>query len=375
MILIENIKDLYYNFFNKPCREVIEANFNKLPDKIEITWFRDGEYIIGNLDPEGYLRFTLEEIAEALSIHEIARVEQVLLRVQNFDPIGIASRNLKECLLNQAEHKITENLDYIKVMIEHHLDKLGRRNYLDISRKIKVSVDQVKAMIKEIASLEPIPARKYRPLPSNLYVKPDIYVHTDNDGNYQVVINKDQIPPLRLNAKYQNMLKQPNRTKEEIEFIREKIKGALLFIKSIEQRHQTVRNIAEYIVKTQKEFFDEGHARLKPMILKNVAEAIDRNESTISRAIHLKYMDTPQGIFPMKFFFSQGLSNDQQGETSSRSIKEEIRILVEEENKEHPLSDQAIQLHFENKGMNIARRTINKYRKMLNILPSNMRKN
>lgn len=339
------------------------------PEELKI-----GEYIIGNLDPEGYLRFTLEEIAEALSINDINRIEQVLLRIQNFEPIGIASRNLKECLLNQAEHKFTENLKYIRVMIKHHLDKLGRKNYLDISRKIKVSVDQVKAMIKEIASLEPIPARKFRPLPSNLYVKPDIYIHKNDDGHYQVTINKDQIPPLRLNAKYQNMLKQPNRTKEEIEFIREKIKGALLFIKSIEQRHQTVKHIAEYIIKTQKEFFDEGHARLKPMILKNVAEAIDRNESTISRAIHLKYMDTPRGIFPLKFFFSQGLSNDQQGETSSRSIKEEIKILVEEENKDRPLSDQAIQLYFENKGMRIARRTVNKYRKMLNILPSNMRK-
>lgn len=333
-----------------------------------------GEYIIGNLDPDGYLRFNLEDIAQALSINDIDIIEQILIRIQKFDPIGIASRNLKECLLNQAEHKFTKNLKYITVMIEHHLDELGRKNYLDISRKIKVSVDQIKKMIKEIASLEPIPARKYRPLPSNLYVKPDIYVSKDNDGNYQTIINKDQLPPLRLNAKYQNMLKQPNRTKEEIEFIREKIKGALLFIKSIEQRHQTVKNIAEYIIKTQKEFFDEGHARLKPMILKDVAEAIERNESTISRAIHLKYMDTPQGILPMKFFFSQGLSNDQHGETSSRSIKEEIKILIQEENKEHPLSDQAIQLYFENKGTRVARRTINKYRKMLNILPSSMRK-
>ncbi len=342
-----------------------------ITDPIEL---KIGELIIGNLNYDGYLQVTLEEIAVTAEIDDLELIEKVLFRIQNFDPIGIASRNLKECLLNQAEHKFNNNLPHITAMIENYLDELGRKNYLEISRRLKISVEEVKELTKCIASLEPKPARDYQSMPSNLYIKPDVFVHQDEEGHYQVVVNKSHVPTLRLNAKYQNMLKQPNRTKEEIEFIREKVKGALLFIKSIEQRHQTIKQIAEYIVKNQIDFLKEGHSQLRPMILKDVATAIERNESTISRAIHLKYMDTPQGIFPMKFFFSQGLSSDYVSETSSRSIKEEMKILIEEENKEKPLSDQDIQLYFEKKGTHIARRTINKYRKMLNILPSNLRK-
>lgn len=336
---------------------------------------RIGEYIIGNLDEDGYLNFSLEEISQILEIDNMDLIEKILFRIQGFDPIGVASRNLKECLINQAEHKCLHNLKNIVTIIEFHLDELGRKNYLEISKKTKISLDEVKTAAKVIATFEPKPARHYQPLPSNLYIRPDIIVRKDGNENFHVVVNQDHIPTLRLNTKYQNMLKQPNRTKEEIEFIREKVKAALLFIKSIEQRHQTIKEIAEYIVKNQKDFFINGHQHLKPMILKDIAQTINRNESTVSRAIHLKYMDTPQGILPMKFFFSQGIANNDAGETSSRSIKEELKFLIDEEDKSKPLSDNDIQLYFANKGTPIARRTINKYRKMLNILPSNLRKN
>jgi RNA polymerase sigma-54 factor len=334
-----------------------------------------GEFIIGNLNEDGYLKLSVEEIAETLQ-KDVAEIERILKIVQTFDPIGIASRDLKECLSLQAQHKFNGHAKILTTIIQNHLDELGRKNYIDIGRKLKIPVDTVKDIVREISSLEPRPARKFRPLPHNIYVKPDIFVKKDEDGNLQIVVNQDNIPPLRINSVYQNMLKQPNRTQEEIDFIREKVKNALLFIKSIEQRNQTMKGIAQYILEHQRDFFEEGTSALRPMILKDVAETIGRNESTVSRAIHNKYMETPQGMFPLKFFFSNSIQSTNEGKEniSTRSIKEDLKSLIDEEDKTNPLSDNDIQLHFAQKGMPIARRTINKYRKMLNILPSHLRK-
>lgn len=343
----------------------------EISDPLEI---KIGELIIGSLNEDGYLTISSEEIAQNTGTDDLRRVEYVLRIIQNFEPIGIASRNLKECLLAQVNIRCNGKSELVYKMIDQHLTELGGKKFQDIARKQGVSVDAVKGAARLIARFEPKPARNYRPIKTNLYIKPDILILKDDEGGYHIHINKDGIPPLRINTRYQKMLKRKNLSAEERNFIREKLKNALYFIKSIEQRGQTIRRIAEYILDRQKEFFEKGHQALIPMTLKDVAQAIDRNESTISRAINEKYMDTPQGLFPLKFFFSQGISDKRTGLVASRSIKEEIKELIDGENKSSPLSDQDVQDHFKKKGVTIARRTISKYRQTLRILPSHLRK-
>ncbi len=334
-----------------------------------------GELIIGNLDTDGYFRSTCEEIADILGIKDIEIIKQILHTIQNFEPVGIASRDLKECLLIQAHYKFNGHSELINEIISNHLEALSLKNYQKISRKLKISSRKVEELGKCIASLEPKPAKKYRPVDENIYIKPDVTIIEDEDNNYTIQVTRDNIPYLRINSFYQNMLKQPNRTPEETEFIRENIKKAILFIKSIEQRNSTLKSISKYILDHQKDFFEEGPTAIKPMLLKDIAVFLERNESTISRAISNKYIDTPQGLFPMKFFFSNGFSNNNNNEcVSSRSLKEEIKLLIENEDRSKPLSDQDIQLYFEKKRTPVARRTINKYRKVLRILPSYLRK-
>lgn len=338
--------------------------------------YRIGELIIGNLNNDGYLTVSVQEIAQLANVDDLEFVENVLVKIQLFEPWGIASRDLKECLLNQLRHKsFNGHSELIKKIIEDHLDFLGRRKFTEISKALKITEEKVRELAQLISTLEPKPARQYRPIDSNIYVKPDIIITKDQDDAYHLAVSQDSIPPLRVSAVYQKILKQGQCKPEELEFIKEKIKNALLFIKSIEQRHQTLKEIAQYILENQKEFFNSGTGHLKPMVLKDVAQAISRNESTISRAIQHKFMDTPQGTYPLKYFFSQALTDETNGVTiSNTNVKEELKILVDQENKERPLSDQEIQKLFEIRGMNVARRTISKYRSQLNILPAHLRK-
>jgi len=345
----------------------------ELTDPLEI---HIGELIIGNLNEDGYLTTSCEEIAQNIGIDNVVYVEYILRIIQNFDPIGIGARDLKECLLLQVKSRCNGNSHLIYKIINHHLKNLSRHKHQDIARKLKVQVDEVKEAARIITLFEPRPARNYRPIQTNLYIKPDIYVIQDENQQFKTIINKDGIPPLRINLQYQKMLEQGHLKEEDRNFIREKLKNALYFIKSIEQRGQTVRKIAEYIVEKQKGFFEEGHRALVPLTLKDVAQAIDRNESTISRAVNGKYMDTKQGLLPLKFFFSQGIQkkNKDKDCVTSRSIKEEIKKMIKYENTCSPLSDQEIQNRFKKTGLTIARRTVSKYRQNLNILPSHLRR-
>ncbi|MCA9408848.1 MAG: RNA polymerase factor sigma-54 [Candidatus Omnitrophica bacterium] len=333
-----------------------------------------GELIIGNLNEDGYFHCSCKEIAALAGTDNVKLVEEILLTIQNFEPLGIASRDLTECLLIQIHYKIYQDTELLREIITNHFNELGRKKYADIAKALKISQEKIQHLAHVIATLEPKPARSYRPVNENIYIKPDVYIVKDNNDQYQVVINQDTIPCLRISHFYQTMLKQNNRSAEEKEFIKEKIKNALTFIKSIDQRNQTIYQIAQYIVKYQKDFFDQGSAALKPMILKDIAQVISRNESTVCRAINNKYMETPQGLLPMKFFFTQGINQEGEESISSHSIKEEIRSIIAEEDKSHPLSDQDIQNLFERKGFKVARRTVSKYRQALHILPSNLRK-
>lgn len=332
-----------------------------------------GELIIGNIDEDGYLKTTPEEIASILGIADIALIEHILSVIHNFDPIGIASRDLKECLLTQLKLKNC-NGELTTRIIKEHLEDLGKKHYLEVARKLEISLEEVKKIAQFISTLEPKPARNYRPVNANIYIKPDVFITYNENNGYQVRVNAEEVPQLRINPIYKNMLSRPNLKEEERVFIKEKLENALYFIKSIEQRGQTIKEITKYILERQKDFFSGNHLAIVPTTLKDVATAIDRNESTISRAINNKYVDTPRGLFPLKFFFSQAIATTENGNTSAQGIKEEIKEIIDEENKTAPLSDQDIQHHFKRNGVQLARRTVAKYREALRIPPSYLRK-
>jgi len=354
----------------------LHLEFND-PLEIEI-----GEYIISNLDENGYFTGDCQEIAAKLDLENTQPIEMVLRMIQNFEPMGIAARDLKECLLIQCRHRFNGHADTLAKIINNHLEDLGKKRYVEIARKLRVTPEKIKEFAQLISSLEPIPTRKYRPLHSNLYSRPDVILTISEGGGFKVQINNEYIPHLRISPIYQRMLNNPNLPPEEKEYIREKIKNAILFMKSITQRNQTIKDISNYIVEHQREYL-EGSTQLKPLTLKEVATSINRNESTVSRAVNNKFIQTPHGLVPMKFFFSTGLKTDSTHVThsagrtsiSNRTIKEELRNLVEDEDKTNPLSDQEIQNHFAGRGVQLARRTVSKYRQALNILPSHLRKN
>ncbi len=333
-----------------------------------------GELIIGNLDEDGYLKLSCEEIAQTLSTHHIHLVEHVLHVVQNFEPIGIACRNLQECLSIQLEAKYNGQSTVALRIVAEFLQDLGKKRYAEIAKKLGTNVESVKEAAQKIASLEPKPARNYRPINVNIFLRPDVVIRKDPIAGYQVSVSYDGLPRLHVNPLYERMLRDKKLSPEERDFIKDKLTKAVNFIRSVEQRGKTLQDIARYILERQKDFFEGAHLAIVPMTLKDVANSIGRNESTISRAIQDKYVDTPQGLVPMRFFFSQGLTSDNNIQISSRSIKEEIKDLIDGEDKASPLSDQELQEHFKNKGMNVARRTVSKYRQQLNILPSHLRK-
>ena len=339
-----------------------------------------GELIIGNINETGYLTTSCAEIAHVAETDNLELVEKILATIQHFEPAGIAARDLRECLLAQISSTTTPLFPIVYRVIDTHLPDIARRKFRAIAKNLSVPVEQIKKAAHIIASLDPKPARNYRPIRSNIYIKPDIFILADEDRGYQIYLNDQDVPSLRINSVYKNMLTQIKLSLDEKTFIREKLRNALHFIKSIEQRGQTIREIAKFILEKQKGFFEQGPASLVPMSLKDVAQRLERNESTISRAIANKYVVTPQGLYALKFFFSQGLEmaspveENAKSVVSNRTIKEEIRELINSEDKLKPLSDQELQNYFSNKGMKIARRTISKYRQILDILPSHLRK-
>jgi len=346
-----------------------------------------GEYFIGNLDEDGYLKTTCEEVAVALGVADRARIDRVLKVIQGFEPLGIASRNLEECLSIQVLAARPSHQNVCLAIIADHLHNLGHKRFPQIVRDTGIPLSEVKAAAHFIAGLEPKPARNYRPIRSSIYIQPDVFIRKDDERGYYVEVSREGVPSLRVNAYYRNLLGRANLSGKDREFIQEKFRDATNFIKSIEQRGHTLRRIAEYILIKQMAFLDRGED-LVPMVLKDVAQAISRNESTISRAINNKYIDTPRGLFPIKFFFSQGIpapfgslpargglaAGARRGVVASRSVKEEIQAIIKKEDKSSPLSDQEIYHYLSEKNMSVARRTISKYRQSLRILPSNLRK-
>jgi RNA polymerase sigma-54 factor len=332
-----------------------------------------GELIIGNLDADGYLTTGIDEIAWLAKTNDMKLVEEVLRTVQLFDPVGIASRDIKECLLNQIRASNSEHRHYAYGILENHFNDFFQKHFEIIAKKTNLKINIIQEVAQFISTLEPKPARAFQGGEQTVYIQPDVYVLKDEEGSFHVEVNKTDIPAIRINPLYMKLLKDPHTTDEDRKFIQEKLTNAVNFIKSIQQRGETLRKITRHIVDHQKIFFEGNTTSLAPLALKDIAEALDRNESTISRAIHNKYMQTPLGIFPLRFFFSQAV-NAANKDVSAHSIKEAIKTLIDTEDKANPLSDQDILDHFEAKGLKMARRTINKYRQELEIPPSHQRK-
>jgi RNA polymerase sigma-54 factor len=328
------------------------------------------ELLIGNIDDVGFLSVPLEEIAN-LSGTPIEDLQGALDLVQTFHPVGVGARDLKDCLLIQLRRVgKAQSIEY--QIVDQHLDNLGRKRYPDIARRLGVTVDQVQKAANFIATLDPKPGQIFSPEP-NSYVLPDVLVEKVGD-EYVVSLTGDQIPHLRINKTYRDLMTQNRNGGEVRDYIREKIRSGKFLIKSIHQRQQTILNIAIEIVKRQRDFLDSGTAFLKPMTMVQIADAVGVHETTVSRAISGKYIATPQGVVEMKFFFTPGYQTDDGVALSNTSVKETIADLVRNEDTRMPLSDKEIVEILSERGIPIARRTVAKYRAELNILPSNLRK-
>jgi RNA polymerase sigma-54 factor len=328
------------------------------------------EMIIGNIDDYGYLQSSVDELAFSTNISS-DKIESVLKVLQSFDPPGVACRNLQECLKIQLERqKRTETPEY-KILTEY-MDQLAKRRFPEIARGLGMTVQDVQEAAENIGNLEPRPGRAF--LPDNQqYILPEIFV-TKLGDEYVVTNNNDQVPHLRISNTYKDLMSQAESSPEVREYIREKIRAGKFLIKSLHQRQSTILNIAKEIVKRQTEFMDKGVAFLKPMTMVQVAEVVGVHETTVSRAVSGKYMQTPQGLFEMKYFFTSGIKTSSGEGMSNTSVKDMIDEMVKKEDMSKPLSDEEIVKQLTAKGIQIARRTVAKYRSELNILPSHLRK-
>ncbi len=328
------------------------------------------ELIIGNIDERGFLQSSPEEIANTTGMDagDLARVLDI---VQTFHPVGVAARDLRECLLIQLRRLGKEqSLEYR--IVDRFMEDLGKRRFPEIARRLGTTTEQVQRAANFIGTLDPRPGQIFTSDPNN-YVLPDVTVEKIG-GQWVISLNGDQIPHLRISNTYKDLMSSERNGADVREYIRDKIRSGKFLIKSIHQRQQTISNIAHQIVERQKEFLEHGPSALKPLTMVQIADVVGVHETTVSRAISGKYMSTPHGVFDMKYFFTPGYQTADGESMSNTSVKRAIAELVKEEDPRNPLSDKEIVELLSRRGIPIARRTVAKYRNELNILPSNMRK-
>ena len=332
---------------------------------------KTAELIIGNIDDVGFLQSTTEEMALNSGIPQ-DEFERVLGLVQTFYPAGVGARDLRECLLIQLRRQGKEHSLEHRIVSEH-MDDLGRHRFLEIARRMAISVEDVQKAADNIARLNPRPGQVFAAAPQN-YVLPDVIVEKV-DGEYQIAFNNEQIPHLRISNLYKDIIASGDAQSSDVkDYIRDKIRSGKFLIRSIHQRQQTIMNIAQQIVSRQRDFLEHGPSHLKAMTMAEVAEAVGVHETTVSRAVSGKYMATPQGVFEMKYFFTSGYQTATGESLSNTSVKQAILDLVKHESGSAPLSDHEIVEILSERGIPIARRTVAKYRSDLNILPSHMRR-
>ncbi|MDY0220180.1 MAG: RNA polymerase factor sigma-54 [Desulfobacterium sp.] len=330
-----------------------------------------GSMIIGSLNIDGYLCATVEEIAES-GPFEIKAVEEMLKTLQGFDPPGVCARDLRETLLIQlALLGIKDPM--LERIITGHIKNLENKNYKKIAKDLGISIDHVVSAVNVIKGLEPKPGREYSGEEPQ-YIIPDIYVYREGD-DFKIVMNDDGLPRLRINKVYREAVAKGTKiSKDTKTYLNEKMQSASWLIKSIHQRQKTIYSVMESIIKFQREFFLNGITHLRPMILRDVAEDIEMHESTISRVTTNKYAYTPQGLFELKYFFNSSISRTDGESMASASVKDKIKLIIEKEDPQNPYSDKRLTEILEQANINIARRTVAKYRETLNILPSSKRK-
>ena len=338
------------------------------------------DILISYIDDDGYLKTPLQQIAEEEKV-ELIDLEETLSLIHDFDPAGVGARDLKECLLLQAKSLQEDTKDLVN-LIQNHLRDLEKKNFDAIAKALNMPMPAVVEMCKIIYDMDPKPGRAYA-LNETQYVTPDVYVYKVGD-DYVVSLNEDGLPKLKISNFYKNVLKSdPTKSKLDAnkeadnktqDYISEKLKSAVWLIKSIHQRQRTIFKVSDSIVKHQREFFDKGAGFLKPMILRDIANDIGMHESTVSRVTTAKYMHTPQGIYELKYFFNSGIASTDGDSLASESVKLKIKELISKEDSKKPYSDQKLVELLRKEGVDIARRTVAKYREVLKVLPSSQRK-
>lgn len=333
---------------------------------------RIGEFIIESLDNKGYLGCSIQDISLLLN-EDVVEVERVLRLIQTFDPVGVGARNLSECLMIQLKDKgIQDKIAYI--IAENYLEDIATNKVQKIAKDLKISVTRVQSICDIIKMLEPKPSRGFIVDSDNIrYIVPDVTVEKIND-EYIIIVNDNNLPTLTISNYYKNMINNLD-DKEANKFLTDKLNSSMWLIKSIEQRRMTLYKVTESILRFQRKFFDEGKTSLKPLVLKYVADDIGVHESTVSRATNGKYVQTPRGLFELKYFFASSISEASGGDgVSSTSVKTQIQRLINDENTQKPLSDQKIAEILSSEGINISRRTVAKYRDEMRIPASSMRR-
>ena len=363
-----------------------ETLFDHLVWQLQVSDFTEQEErvaiaLIGNVNDDGYLKTKdadgrdieaktiIEMVADEME-NDIEYVEEILEMVQAFDPPGVAARNLSECLIIQS--RLLELGAIVEDILADHLENLEKKNYTLIARSMGIELDEVVEAAKLITQLEPRPGRPFAGDAAR-YITPDIYIQKDEEnGGYKTVLNDDGMPRLRISRFYRDALRGSG-SSETKQYVKDKLNSAAWLIRSIDQRQKTIVKVTESIIKFQGAFLDSGVQQLKPLILRDVAEDIGMHESTVSRVTTNKYVHTPQGMFELKYFFNSSIKGDS-GDLASEAVKSKIKNLVSGENPKKPLSDQKIADLLKEDGVDIARRTVAKYREAMNILPSSKRK-
>lgn len=363
-----------------PSYENFVASKTSLSDHLAWQWqmtdineeeLRIGLEIIGNLSPDGYLKSSMEELAESTCTTP-EDVEKVLAKVQDLDPTGVAARDLGECLMLQLKYLGLENSLAARV-VAHHLPDLEKKNYQRIARALKVSKEAVFAAERMILTLEPRPGRQFSSEEPQ-YISPDVFVYKMAE-DYIIVLNEDGLPKLKVSQHYKDLLSaDAGSSSQTKDYIQGKLRSAMWLIRSIHQRQRTIYRVTESIVRFQREFLDKGVEYLRPLVLRDVAEDVELHESTISRVTTNKYVHTPQGLFELKYFFDSPINRFQGESLASESVKKRIKQIITAEDPQKPLSDQRIVEILRGANIDIARRTVAKYREMLGIASSSKRK-
>ncbi|MFZ5980190.1 MAG: RNA polymerase factor sigma-54, partial [Candidatus Zixiibacteriota bacterium] len=344
-----------------------QLSFLKLSEEEHLI----GEYIIGNISPDGYLTISVAEMAAEMQIEE-SRIEDILKKIQRFDPSGVGARDLRESLMIQLEDRgQTDTLAYR--LVNEHLNDLEKKSILQLSKIMKVPFEKIQKAVEVIKGLSPSPTYG-RFDTAAMPVVPDLIVERFGD-EFVVYHNDKNIPRLRINANYKELVKRGNKSsKDTKDYIKQKLEQARWLLNSINQRRSTMIRVMEAIIEEQKEFFDKGSAFLKPLIMEDIAQKLDMNVATISRVSNGKYVQTPLGVYEIKYFFNSGISRENGDDMSKRSVKQHIEEIIKKENPEKPLSDQEIYRMLNDEGIKLARRTVTKYREELKIKPARFRK-